>query len=387
MGLRQVASLFSIVVITSLMVAPSIGQTILPVTTKYNRAIPATMNNFTVPEMANHSDPIVSEEIDLSTTIQRFAELTGKSPEEARLESLLFMGMTPQVSAVSQPNQNPTFRPRGDDRFFVTARKSFFDSLPSMKLSLELGKKQVFIKCQMISIDPKQAKRLNAFITPGTAEVYSAKIPQITPVATRKTELSDDQSSPHTFVSSSTITRKSTPVITGLISKSNVEKLREYLASTKTETIFAPNMQTFPGQLATINNTSSVPFVVGLEAVNDDFDRVLTQPVVQAIEVGITVRLRAIPHEDKIQLLSDIALSEVAEVQTYTFSGAGEKNQQRIQVPEQNLRQVHLSTLIGQDSAVLIDPNFVSDKVVNRKGPVKRKSVFILEAKMLPMSE
>ena len=345
------------------------------------------MSRFTVPEMANYSDPIVSEEIDLSSTIRRFAELTGKSHEDARLECLLFMGMTPQVNAKIQPNQNPTFRPRGDDRFYVTARKSFFDSLPSMKLCLELGKKQVFIKCQMISIDPKQAKRLNAFITPGTAEVYCAKIPEITPVATEKKEFSDDGSNPHTFVSSSTITRKNTPVITGSLSESNLKKLRDYLAETKTETIFAPNLVTFPGQLATISDASSVPFVVGLEAVHKDFARVLTQPVVQAIENGITVRLKAIPREDKIQLFSDIALSEVGDVQTFTFAGAGEKNQQTIQVPEQNLRQVHLSTLIEKDAAVLIDPNFESNKAFNKNGPIKRKSIFILEAKLLQMEE
>ncbi len=365
----------------------STAQVLLPQTRgQYNDTIPSTMDSFGVPEMANRTDPVLTQTIDLGKTIRRYAELKQISLEDARLKTLLFLGMSPRIKTVHAAHENPTFENIGEDRYQVTALKSFFDALPAMQLCLELGKKQVFISCRMISIDPKQSKRLNAFITPGSAEVYCAKMPDVTPIATVKTDFADDPNI-KTFVSSSTVVRKNTPVTTGSLSQENLEKLKTYLKTTNTEANFAPNIIAFPSQLATISDASQRPFVVGLEAVHGEFKRIGMQPVIQAIEDGITIRLRAIPRDGQVQLFSDIALSEVGEVHTLTFASSGEDNQQAIQVPEHNLRQIHLSTLLDADTAILIDPNFIQkENSHSKKTSNRKKTIFIFQAKMIDMN-
>jgi hypothetical protein len=92
--------------------------------------------------------------------------------------------------------------------------------------------------------------------------------------------------------------------------------------------------------------------VVALAPVHGENGVTANQPVVQAIEEGTSIRVKASPSGDQIRLLSDIAISKIVGVETFSYPGT--KGPQ-IQIPEQNIRQIHLSSLLAPRTALLVD--------------------------------
>ena len=131
------------------------------------------------------------------------------------------------------------------------------------------------------------------------------------------------------------------------------------------------------------------PFVVGTESAGEMNEQVLTSPTVQTIEQGARVRVKATPADGQIQLMTDIAISQIMEVDTFTSPSPDSRT--TVQVPSQRIRQVHLASLVKPGTTVLIDPNFTEPVSTNRrKGrqkPVERKLLVTLRAQIVDMDE
>lgn len=384
--IKNVVLAFSFTVLTfsvSAVVAqmPNDG-TIQQVTTE---SVPLARSSFTKPAMTHElSEPQESRVVDIGQTVQAFAKLKNIAPEEARLETINCLGIQPRIKRAYLTSEMPTFEVLDDDRIRIFARKSYFDNLPSLLAFIESGKKQVVVNCLIVSIDPKDTKRINAFISPGTAAVNCSTIPKLKPIAT-----ADDMNEEGDFISTSTTITTNTPAVTGNISTEKLKELIKYFKNSDAEFKMTPRIIMYPGQVGVISDAAERPFVVGLEAAHDHIEHAGVQPVIQAIEDGVTLRLKAIPMQESIQILGDIAISEVHGVETITFASSGTNQQQSIQVPSQRLRQIHLASTIPHDTAILIDPNFVQEVSTSdsRKKTQKRKTVFVLQATVITPEE
>ena len=333
-------------------------QPLAELSPKYQTTIPSTMSPLATSLLPRSENTTVyTKVVSLESTIAKYAASKSIPLEQARADALIFLGLTPRIREHHFSHEQATFTRVEGDQYQISATPQYFESLPAMQRSLEFGKRQVAFHCQMFSVEVKNSKRLNAFLTPGSAEVYCSKIPEVQPVATAQQTPTEDTSS--SFVSSSTVVRKNTPVTTGLITEQRLTELNEYLKESKTNVVYSPMVLAYLGQAASVSDSALRPFVVGLEAINQDNRRVGMQPVIQAIEDGSTIRVKALPRDGKIQLFSDIVISEVVGVDQMTFTGAGDKSRQSIQMPEQRLRQIHLSTMLDEGSAIMIDPNFI----------------------------
>jgi hypothetical protein len=98
------------------------------------------------------------------------------------------------------------------------------------------------------------------------------------------------------------------------------------------------------------------------------------QPIVQVVEQGNLFKFRLFGDEGKIRLNADLALSDIASVETLSYSDskrngplAGSEeaaSSVTVQVPEHKLKQVHFSTLVEDGLTVFIDPVFTRKESV-----------------------
>ena len=160
----------------------------------------------------------------------------------------------------------------------------------------------------------------------------------------------------------------------GTITSENLKKLEAMLNSDpKCKIVSSPTLRLYAGQVGTFNDTSLQPFVVGLSGSKSDTGISTTQPIVQPVENGTTIRLRAIPSDEKIKLFADVAISEVLDVKKLTFASGELKSSQSIQIPKQKIQQLHLSAMLKDGQSILIDPNFY--RTSEKKSRLGKKSI------------
>lgn len=343
------------------------------------------------PQMANaanplispldQTDPFITETIDFRETLAKFAEAKALTAAAARIEMLQFLCLTPKRKARRNPNQAPTFELIDVDRFEITARKSFFDNLPGMMRCLENGLKQVAISCQLAYVEPKHANHLNKFLVPGSAQVSSSPLPAVVPMATAQP--ADKASAAGSFVMTSTVIQQSKPVTSGLISRDDFKTIQRYLRSSQITFEMSPRVTCYPEQSCKIVDGSSQPFVVALKSEHSQqIGKAVTQPVVQLVPQGTTIQLKPFVVGEQVRLLSDIAVSKIIDVQTVSYATAGGSAPHRIQIPQQNLKQIHLSTLLDGNSILMVDPNFTQIEGQGKQAKEK-KLILFLQAQMI----
>ncbi len=348
------------------------------------------------PSVANSStepEPVITQRVDLSKTITRFAEARQLDMTQARLQTLMFLELAPRAMGGQTKG---TFRKIATDVFEITANKSFFDALPAMRQCLELGKKRVVVSLQTFAVAMEEAPEINGFLLPNSIKVHSAMLPKINPVATADQaehgdeEATDDARSAKEFVATSSVVRENIPVTIGELTDQGVSELNLHVRHSKTATVLSnPSMNALPGQAATVNIMSYRPFVVALKTVTGKDGESRIEPVVQAIEDGTSIRVKAAPVGDRIHLMSDIAVSEVTDVSTYAYPDhAGGAT---IQIPRQSIRQVHLSSLVKPGNTILIDPHFnveMTEKDEHGNNvKVKRKFLLTMRAQVVDMDD
>ena len=340
-----------------------------------------------VPRQASQSK-IVKQTVDLGSTIRKFAEQKKLPIAQARLQALMFLGLAPQTAGGTSV---ATFRKLDTDVFEITARQTYFASLPAMRQCLELGKKSVVVSVMTFAINVDQSASVQKFCEPKSVEVHSARMPNVEPVATSDRGDTVDPAQAingavQEFVHTSSITRENMPVTTARLSEGNLNLLTEYLRkSPSAEILSRPMLSAMPGQAANVSIMEYRPFVVALKSVTGQDGEIAHEPIVQAIENGTTVRVMANPKGERIHLMTDIAVSEITDVKTFTYPEmAGGAT---IQIPRQSIRQVNLSSLVDEGQTLLIDPNLTTETVHGKADGQKRKLLVTLRAQIVDIDD
>lgn len=327
----------------------------------------------------NSQTNLVTKTIDLRDTIEKFSQVSGISMTQARLATLMELGLAPSAIG-GQPREHTSYERVDVDVLRVTAPTSFFTDLPSRQEYLELGRKHVVVWVETFSISPDESAQIHKLIESGSSRVHTGRMLPVAPVATSDANRIDSES----YVITSTVTRENIPVTTGHLTKQNVSRLSMYIKQSPTASLLSnPMLSALPGQTASVNDFSYQPFVVGLKSVESDNGTLANQPIVQAIENGTTVRVKAKPQGDQIKLMTDIAISKVTGVELYRYPGQDDTT---IQIPKQVVRQVHLAAIIEPGTTLLVDPNFVQEvEHEDKRGQlvrVKRKFLVTMRAEL-----
>lgn len=327
---------------------------------------------------------IVTKEVDLQRAIRGYAALKRCSWSEAFRETASFLKMVPikDEPAENMLSAGALYSVVNQDVYRITASQSFFDRLPENLRCIENGKRHLSLQVQILEVSAENRDSFRSFMIPGSFASFNNKFPQAKPYATAATYQDVEQSAGGlaepvgTFVVASETKTKVFPTFMGRLDGAGVEKLISHVQSDASCAVtFSTSIRAFPGQTASISEAHTRPFVVGLNEVvgSNKHDGEVTrahEPVIQAIEEGTVLRVRATGEAGQIRLDGDLALSEIQSVETFEYpaepaagskhnGSAPEENQRlTVQVPEQKLKQVHLSTLVKEGQTVLIDPVF-----------------------------
>ena len=350
-------------------------------------SLPGTLDPFLDPRMPtlNPGTPVtqpglLTKTVDLSETIRKFAKASQLSMNDARLQALMLLELAPRAMSGGTVGQ---YRKVETDVFQITAPEHFFEALPAMRQCLELGKKRVTVHVHTFGVAPEESDEVNRLLAPQSIKVHSSKMPSIDPLAT----VGDHEGE---FAITTSVTRENLPITTGELTEQNLNQLIMFVRQSKQSDLLSNSrLNALPGQAGTLSTMSYRPFVVALESVEDQEGKSSHQPVVQALEDGRTIRVKAIPHDGKIRLFTDIAVSQVTGVRTFTYpSVAGGA---AIQIPSQSVRKVHLASHVEPGAITMIDPNFMVDvEVRDERGRMKtvtRKLLVTLRAHVVDMDD
>jgi hypothetical protein len=358
--------------------------------------------------LPTRTQPLVTKDIDLKNTLRKYAAFKKCSLNEAFAETVSFLKMVPlhDKSGSEMVGAQAIYSIVKQDIYRISAQQKFFDALPTNLLCLENGKRYLQIEIHFLGIPTENPETFRSLMVPGSFTSFNNKIPQATPYATtasyKNESASGKLSSPGgTFVVATETKTKVYPTFMGRLDDTGVKKLLAALDADKNiKMTMAPSLVVLPGQTASVADASSRPFVVGMNRVEGDF-AIAHQPIIQPIEEGTMLMLRANGENGKIRLDADLALSEIESVETFGYSDfkrngplAGSEKTATpvtIQIPEQKLKQVHFSTLVEEGHTVFIDPvfqrniqtriekrmNALNDKEEDNKNPKSRIMLMI----------
>ena len=353
-------------------------------------ALPGTLHRFhdqrmprtrTIQGVAQQM-PRITRRVDLSQTVAAYAEAKQLPMSQARLDTFMFLGLGP--TPTGQPKLEPVkFDKVSTDVFNITGTEGYFRQLPAMRKCLELGKKRVVVHVQTFAVDGADAGRVAQLITPGTMHVHYDQLSPISPIATRD---ADDLSDFKAFVSTTTVTRKGIPVNTGELSRERHEKLTQLLRQSPQSSLLSnPILSALPGQAATMSTMQYHPFVVGTKGLETQAGKSFTSPTVKAFEQGSMVRVKAIPAAGKIRLMTDIAISQITGVEAFKSTDAA--GTRAIQVPSQQIRQVHFAAEIAPGDTILIDTNSPCPEEPSERDGAPREFVVTLTAEVVDLDQ
>ena len=130
----------------------------------------------------------------------------------------------------------------------------------------------------------------------------------------------------------------------------------------------APKVTVFSDQVAKLGDTTQRPFVEAVTSIAQE-NATANQPLIRVLEEGTMVKMRAIADESdqsrqRIQLRLDLAMSEILDVEVFSYDAAG--GETSVQIPKLQVHQVHLCSDVQSGESLLIDP-FVT-RTVQHKG-------------------
>lgn len=233
--------------------------------------------------------------------------------------------------------------------------------------SISIGSEQVCIEVRIVSLSEPLLKQLHEELgeqweMEAVSEGETVTAANVLPDAPRSTSnitlaaFNSQDTSPADFVYSTTSTVQSLPSRVTRLTDGQVKTLIDKVqADAKSNILQAPKVTVFPGQQATIKDTTQRPFVVSAKPVKDG-SAVAMQPIVRVFEDGLTIQLCAtLRGDDQLEMRSHITFSQIGDVDEFTFQ------ETTVQIPEQHLRQVHVSKVIDDEATLLIDPHFVTE--------------------------
>ncbi len=319
---------------------------------------------------------LVTREVNLKQTLQKYAKFKGCSLDEAFATTVATLKMSPILdpSAKRVVGAEAAYSIVGDDVYRITASQLFFEALPMNLMFIENGKRRLTIETHFLKLPIDKSEEYKPFLIPGSFVAFSNRIPQANAFATSATYRNEMESRQQagvpagTFVMSTETKTKVYPTFMGRLTDQGVNRMVEDFSSKPNcEIVKGPQVAVMPGVAAAISVAESRPFVVGVNRVEGKFS-VAHQPILQVVEQGNLFKFRLIGDDGKIRLNADLALSDIASVETFGYSDTKQKgplagleeasSSVTVQVPEQKLKQVHFSTLVADGQTVFIDPVF-----------------------------
>jgi len=308
--------------------------------------------------------------VDLNPVIADFAEERGLTLADAKTEAMSYLGLlslqrVAQSSAVSSEQIRPGV-------FQISAPASFHRMLPHAMESLRCGKKQICLELRIVTLDQSQFDALDDHLPRPWQITGNGKLPIFEPVATsggaspfRLTSVAKSTD----YVTATTRTVQESPTRMVILRADESKDLVSHFLSKSSDVgasvLFAPKITLFPGQTGSIADTTQRPFVVSVKPVEGP-EATALQPVIQVVEEGTVVRVKASMQGDDVLIASDIAFSQIKDVDTFTFRSEETQTDVTVQLPRQRLREVHFSKRLKDQTTLLIDANFYTEKTTRR---------------------
>ena len=219
---------------------------------------------------------------------------------------------------------------------------------------------QIVLELTQLIVDLDSEVPLRSFFKPQTFEVHNGVLPAVdADSGTGKTSSSNIPGSINSttkFASSCESVRRATPIMLAKLDDKGTQAMKAALGKTANGT--APTVVCFSGQTAVVKDVAYQPFVVGVKPLTKDGETAY-QPILQTVENGLVTRIKPTIKDGKIDLTANLAHSKVSEVETFMISGIKRKNLSKgvmIQIPEQTLKHINLSTSLEDGETLFIDP-------------------------------
>ena len=219
---------------------------------------------------------------------------------------------------------------------------------------------QIVLELTQLVVDLDSEVPLKSFFKPQTFEVHNGVLPAVDADSeTGKTSSSNIPGSINSttkFASSCESVRRATPVMLAKLDDKGTQAMKAALGKTAIAT--APKVVCFSGQTAAVTDVTYQPFVVGVKPRTKD-GATAYQPIIQTVEDGLVTRIEPTIKDGKIDLTANLAHSKVSAVETFMISGIQRKDFSKgvtIQIPEQTLKHINLSTSLEDGETLFIDP-------------------------------
>ncbi len=236
------------------------------------------------------------------------------------------------------------------------------------------AKTSVVVEVLCVAVNLDCDVPLKSFFKPGSFEVHTGSMPSIDANSnvgvSRLSNASAALNSTTKMAAACESVRRAMPVMLAKLDKEGISKMKAALGSHKMTA--APNATCYSGQAATVSDMCLRPFVVGVKPIVGD-DAVAHQPIIQTIEDGYIIQLTPVINDGKIDLNASLAHSTVSNVETFTFSGTQDAGV-TVQIPEQTLKQVSVSTSLEDGETLFLDPRLQIevDETQTSKLPFKK---------------
>jgi len=229
--------------------------------------------------------------------------------------------------------------------------------LPPLSLEVPADKAQIVVEVTQLTVDLNSDVPLKSFFKPGSFEVHNGTLPPVdleSKLGVGNTNnIGNSPSSTARLAEGTQSVRRSMPV---MLAKLDAEGMAGIKVALKDESVVsAPTFVCFSGQSATISDVSLRPFVVGVKPKSNG-DVVAHQPIIQTVEDGLLMNFNPTIVDGNIDLTANIAHSKITAVDTMTISGTGPNEGVTIQIPEQSVSRVRLSSLLKGGESLFVDP-------------------------------
>ncbi|MEM8680968.1 MAG: hypothetical protein AAGF97_16610 [Planctomycetota bacterium] len=309
---------------------------------------------------ASADERISPKTYDFAAAIEAYTERNPRlSAEEARDQALMQL-----LRPMGNPGIKLRHRPQTEDRFQVWATESQHETIASVAGWLQHGK-QICIEMRLVSVSEETRAALHKRLAAKwELSCYDRHGPLVKapsdPTAWKEAAAGD-------FVSSVTRTIRQSPGQVAPLTAAEADAVQQD-SLPDSQTLQAPKITVLPGQSAAIKDATQRPFVVSVKPIKGDSATAM-QPIIEVLEEGLTVNLKAELHgENQVMLNSEITSSEITDVETFTFQPADVTDEVTVQMPERNLQTVRLAKVMDDGATLLIDPHFAKQSEEKRWG-------------------
>ncbi len=300
---------------------------------------------------------------DFSEAIAAYVRNSDLPPDEAR-EMALRLLATPLGSGQRPIRQTEV----GSGKFKILATHLFHAQLPGMIEWMKNDLEQICIEARTVIVTEEMRRTLHSeFAEQWEFNVCSkdeSEDLQAAEQVAASPPNGEQKVGNSEMISSTTNIVKSVPTrVTQLTGKQVKSVLDASQAENRTNVLCAPKVTLCAGVEAVIKDVSQRPFVVAVKLVEGNMCTA-KQPIVQVFEEGLSIKVRAsICDNGKLDFDSAISLSEIGGVDAFTFKAGRADEECTVQVPEQHISLVHVSMTVEDGATLLIDPQFVTEKV------------------------